>query len=234
LNNIYSYSLVPHRLKLLRGVLAATFPVILLIGGCQPLKSPDIVTTLAEPVLGIKANDIAAQTERTEFHDCLEESEQPLGNGPVREVLLTYINAGRDFRDPQGPDGYVLRIIPLDNKYRPVPVPAEINIALYPATVAKNNSTYDPPMRFWRISAPDLARHWTPSALLDGYLLRLDWGEISPGPGNYILLVSFSYKHKKNVTTICRIMTFQDQLTIEQFTTPQISPTDNSEREAEK
>jgi hypothetical protein len=184
--------------------------VIFLIGGCLSAKSQNIPTKLAEPVLGIYWDNPTASIKLREFQQCLYSSNQTLPTGPVAEVLLTYVNAGRDFHTPQGPDGYVLRIIPLDKNYRSVRGAADVNIVLVAETSRKTGSTLSTPVCFWHISAQNLNAHWTTSHLLDSYVFRLEWGTHPPGPGDYRFLVSYAYKHKKLTKTICREITFNE------------------------
>jgi hypothetical protein len=210
LNNFPPHNLL-HRRHYCQPILPVVLSlVIFLNGGCLSAKSRKIPTELAVPVLPTHWDNPTASVKFREFQQCLYNSSQTLPAGPVAEVLLTYVSAGRDFHAPQGPDGYVLRIIPLDKNYRPVRGAADVNIVLAAETSRKNGSTLSTPVCFWQISAQNLEAHWTTSHLLDSYLFRLEWGTHQPGPGDYRFLVSYAYKHKKLTKTICREITFNE------------------------
>ena len=184
--------------------LETLFLAAVLISGCQSSKAPDQPLRLAEPIAP------QAETILEPWNDCFEKP-QPSGQKRlVTEMLLSYLNRGRDFRGPQGPDGYLLRVILLDRNSRPVRIPADVTVALFAETGQKNYPARDRPVRLWQIRASNLDEYWTPSNLLDSYLFRLDWGPVGPGPGNYRFLVRLSYKQQNIRETLCSEITFQD------------------------
>ena len=141
-------------------------------------------------------------------------------DGPIADLVLAYVSTGRDFRNtgdsaepntptydtPPQPQGYVIRAIPLDQKLQPILLPAELTILMYPTQLATIH-----PLRTWHVEAAQSSMHWIRSSLLDGFLLRLDWGQPPPGPGVYRLALRMTYENKKAKQTIYRDILFEDK-----------------------
>ena len=189
------------------------FLVVLLLGwscaSCE-MSSKKAPHSLAPPVNALPQNDLLGRRSIHQVRECFGKTTQTSQNDPVAELLLIYVSSGRDFRTPPGPDGYLFRIVPLNKDYHPIPVEAEVTIALCrERDFVKNRPGFDP-IRIWQISRQQIENHWVISQDLDGYLFRLDWGLQSPAPGNYRFLVRFDYLSNEKTITICRAMTFQD------------------------
>jgi hypothetical protein len=176
---------------------------------CEPTqKSPQ---PLAFPVPALQQNDLLGRRSISQVKECYGKTKQNLENDPVAKLLLIYISSFRDFREPPGPDGYLFRIIPLNIEYHPIPVEADVTIALYRDRDFGKTQPWPGPLRIWQIPQNQIEKHWVISQELDGYLFRLDWGPQGPGLGNYRFLVRFEYLHNGKNITICRAMPFQDR-----------------------
>ena len=125
----------------------------------------------------------------------------------VADMLLFYVSSGRDFREPAGLDGYVIRVVPLDKKFRPVRVDGTVEIVLARESGPPGTAKV---LRRWRIGPEGLEEYWLQTSLLDGYAFRLDWGENDPGVGMYRLVVKLNYRGKKVTEIICRELVFDD------------------------
>ena len=143
------------------------------------------------------------------------------GRDGVSELVLTYISTGRDFYEPKGPDGFVLRVTPLDGRYQAVQTAADITIILYGGQGAQGrqaerdrNTSLEyrkvppgRPLRLWHVQASELADYWMPSRFLNGFLFRLEWVREVP-PGDYILSVIYERQEQTGTQTICQDVFF--------------------------
>ena len=142
------------------------------------------------------------------------------GAGVIRELLLSYFNHGRDFREPPGPDGYLLQVTPLDQNYRAKAVAGAVTIYLY-SNVSDSPGTSDRrPVRLWHITAEQIDDYWGSGKLLSGYLFPLDWGADGPPVGHYLFVVRMIYQHRGLTHSICQKIPFTDS-------TPREAPTSN-------
>ncbi len=173
----------------------------------SPKSAP---TSLAPPVNALPQTDPIGRRAINQVQECVGKTTFSSEKNSVSELLLIYVSSQRDFRAPAGPDGYLFRIVPLDKSYRPIPVKAEVTIALYRDQEVVKSQPLPEPVRIWQIPRTEIENHWVSSQDLDGYLFRLDWGLQGPGPGNYRLLVRFDYIQEQKNLTICRAMLFQD------------------------
>ena len=141
---------------------------------------------------------------------CLDEQPKLPEDAPVARIILFYMTSGRDFNESIGPDGYVLRLVPLDKKSRSVQVDGEVIIGLFADSAQKSDISKSKPLICWRITEDILSQYWARTSLLDGYVFRLDWGEAQLRPGSYQLAVQVRYQHRGTVWSICREVSFQD------------------------
>jgi len=201
---------VPIR-RTFRGIWPLVGRILLGVWLCASCETSPMATTpfLAPPVNALPQNDLIGQRLIRQIKECRGRTTQTLEKDPVAELLLIYVSSGRDFRPPTGPDGYLLRVIPLNKEYHPISVEAEVTIALYRERDFLKNRSWPDPLRIWQMPRQQIKNHWVISPDLDGYLFRLDWGLQDPGPGNYRFLVRFVYESKNKTITICRAMTFQ-------------------------
>jgi len=190
-------------------IIAGVLLIAWLCASCEtsPKATPPV---LAPPVNALPQNDLLGRQSISQVKECFGMTAQPSEKDPVTELLLIYVSSGRDFRAPEGPDGYLFRIVPLEKSYHPKPAKAKVTIALYRDQELDNNQPLSEPLRIWQIPRQQIENHWVISQDLDGYLFRLDWGLQGPGPGNYRFLVRFDYFHNEKNITICRAMPFQD------------------------
>ena len=181
--------------------------------GCSPVEPPPPFRW-APPLLPLAPQAWTPAQARDFYHDCFNHNESLDPAAPLAELLLTYRSVDRDFRESAGPDGYVLQVIPLDHKYQPLQLQGHLTIILFAEPALKPDGSIGQPLYIWRIPAQDLVQYWTPTHLLQGYLVRLDWGRTGPGPGNYEFLVRLTYKNKNVFTSVCRALSFREQLNI--------------------
>lgn len=178
------------------------YVIIFLQLGCRTAKDETFPRRLAEPVLPcgeILANEIIYSEE--DLCRCLQQ-ERPKDD-LVAELILSYVNAGRDFREPAGPDGFVIKVIPLDNEYHPRKITGDVFVSLYDNQPEPENSS-EKPLIQWHIPQARLDEYWTPMRLLDCYLFRLDWGEGNSFTGDYRLRVQLVYRQKDKLKCICK------------------------------
>ena len=195
----------PHKWILFSGVFLTAWLCV----SCETTTKTNS-QSIAPPVNALRQDDLPGARTVFQAKECSGNITQTSENDPVAELLPIYVSSFRDFRPPPGPDGYVFRIIPLDKSDHPIPVKAEVTIALYWDQDLEKNQPVPDPLRIWQVPRQQIEHHWVISQDLDGYLFRLDWGPQGPGPGNYRFLVRFDYLHNEKHITICRAMTFQD------------------------
>ncbi|MBN1844065.1 MAG: hypothetical protein JW810_00150 [Sedimentisphaerales bacterium] len=198
-------------LALRLGILAA---MGLELVSCQAPGNPAAgPLVLADPVAPLAGTDPASQQAAGQLAFCGAPDASSAAGGPVMELLLAYVSSGRDFREPPGPDGYLLRLIPLDDRYRPLPIDGLVTVGLYDEEgLDQAPERRSLPILIWRIETGQLGAYWVPARTLDGYFFRLDWGRIRPGPGNYRLVVHVQYRKDEQTFRFCREMSFQDRL----------------------
>ena len=184
--------------------------LMLFLGSCNSAKGDKKMVVLMEPVLAGQDEEVMISGQVL-FEKCFAAPDESTGADVLREVVLTYVNSGRDFHSPAGPDGYLLRVIPLNRMMRSTEVAADLTIGLFAATEEVSEVLEMRPLCFWRIGKEELVDYWVPTSLLDGYLFRLDWGEKEIGPGIYRIVVKFEYEESGRDKIFCREMVIEDQ-----------------------
>ena len=197
------------------------FLFILGQNGCGITASPKVPRSLKEPV-----SPLVGETA-TRFY---QQARSKCDNAPsvegdkdgVSELVLTCVSTGRDFYEPKGSAGFVLRVTPLDGHYQTVQAAANITIILYGAQGEQDRNTSlkyrkvppkhrkappGRPLRLWYVPANELADYWMPSRLIDGFLFRLEWVREVP-PGDYILSVIYERQERAGTQTICQEVFF--------------------------
>ena len=167
------------------------------------------MVVLAEPVLPAQDEEFLASGQAL-FEECFAEPDESTDEDVLREVILAYVNSGREFRSPAGPDGYLLRVIPLNRMMRSTEVAADLTIGLFAATDDISEVLEMRPLCYWRIHREELADYWVPTSLLDGYMFRLDWGANEIGPGLYRIIVKFEYEESERGKIFCREIVIED------------------------
>ena len=194
------------------------FLFILGQNGCGITKVPRRLKEPVPPLVGEAATRLYQQARSK----CDNATPVVGGKDEVSELVLTCVSTGRDFYEPKGADGFVLKVTPLDGHYQTAQTAANITIILYGAqgSQAKRDGNTsleyrkvppDRPLRLWYVPANELADYWTPSRLLNGFLFRLEWVREVP-PGDYILSVIYERQERVGTQTICQEVFFQDQM----------------------
>jgi len=202
-------ALLPGRDRaLLSGSMMILIIGIVVLGGCGRRGLRDDAARLPEPIgpcFDKQDGPGLIDLERRPIRD----RRDPAPQGQAAELVLSYIGAGRDFREPVGPDGYVLRVFPLDGQAAPLNRPADVTIALF-ETKAQGTGEGAGPLRIWRVSSDALTQYWVRGRLLDGYLFRLDWGRQNVAAGRYVLFVRLDYGTGPDAGAICGEISFED------------------------
>ncbi len=179
------------------------FSLILLIVGCGQ-DSNIGPAKLADPLWPVKYDDAMMVQGTRDVQVGPEDRRQDV------KVILRYDNRGRDFREPQGFDGYVLWVTPLNREYISVEIDAVMAIKLY-----KNDgsgiSVFRRPVRCWKMSREALPAYWMKTGLLDSYIVRLDWGQEAVTPGDYQLAVEITLHGKNNISRLFNNIPFEDR-----------------------
>jgi len=184
-------------------------------------KSPRRLKEPVSPLVGEAATRLYQQTRSK----CDNVPSVKGGKDEVSELVLTCVSAGRDFYEPKGSAGFVLRVTPLDGYYQTVQTAANITIILYGAQGVQaeqdrntslkyrkvppkyRKATPGRPLRLWYVPANELAGYWTLSRLIDGFLFRLEWVREVP-PGDYVLSVIYERQERAGTQTICQEVFF--------------------------
>ena len=176
--------------------------------GCGQTKSVSEPPRWLEPVK--PSVNISRAEGCWDTGDCLAQQLEVPDEAPIAKIILFYMTSGRDFGESIGPDGYVLRLVPLNKKSRPSQVDGEVVIGLFADSPKSYDISKSQPFICWRITEDILNQYWVRTSLLDGYLFRLDWGENKMKPGSYQLVVLLRYQHRGTEWSICRNVSFQD------------------------
>ena len=197
------------------------FLFILGQNGCGITASPKVSRSLKEPVPPL-AGEVVTRLYQQARSKCDNAMPVVGGKDGVSELVLTCVSAGRDFCEPKGPDGFVLKVTPLDRHYQTVQAAANITIILYGAQGEQDRNTSlkyrkvppkyrkappGRPLRLWYVPANELADYWMPSRLLNGFLFRLEWVREVP-PGDYILSVIYERQERAGTQAICQEVFF--------------------------
>lgn len=184
--------------------------------GCQSQNRPDHRTVRLEPIAPMPLSNQLSETQPAFSSLTGSCSEAALNQGPdstVTELLLVYSNTGRDFQAPDGTDGYLLRVIPINRRYQLARIDGNLSVFLYEERSLVEDNEALLPIRIWQIPSVDLDHYWLKTSMLAGYTLPLAWDSPPPaGTGRYIFLVQFRYEIQQEHYLICNTLTFQDLL----------------------
>jgi len=188
--------------------------VLLGLPGCQSQNRPDHRTVRLEPIAPMPLSIHLSETQpvfSSLADSCSEAAWNQGPDSPVAELLVVYNNTGWDFKTPGGRDGYLLRIIPINQKFQLTRIDGSLSVFLYEDTSLPDGHENLLLVRFWQIPSVDLDHYWLETSLLDGYTLPLAWDNPPPvHSGRYIFLVQFRYEIQKKHYLICNTLTFQD------------------------
>ena len=171
----------------------------LLAAGCRSADRTALAPTrrpLAPALLPLPRESSRGAAER----DCGEQTIPAPGR--IADLVVAYVSTGRSFQihddgndsdtpDQQAsavtslPDGYVIRVIPLDRQLRPAFAQAQLTIDLYAVGAGPLGQAGNRPLLTWQVAPSTAGLYWVKTRLLDGYVLRLDCGGHGPTPGRY-------------------------------------------------
>ena len=125
-------------------------------------------------------------------------------SGP-QGMLLICSGEGREWRSPSGPDGYVVRVVLLDAKGRPVRSDGE-----FQAFLVHEPAGPDPdPLLAWSVPKSEATQRYH-EGITAGYLLELDWGtDIRPPRGQKMLVIRWLGSEQQRIT---RNVAFEDRM----------------------
>lgn len=188
---------------------AVTVVLALSVPGCQA-PPPSGVDYLAPPIAPFSTLAAAGPTSYAELRqNCPGSHLDNVPRSAISDLVLMYDSSGREFRQPAGPDGFVLRVIPLGHASVPLDQPADFTIAAFPGEPDRID-TATRPVRTWRLPAPAAQRHWTHFQPLAGYIFRLDWGPVPLPTGRYLLLVRLEEHRRGRTRALCSQIAFED------------------------
>ncbi|MFW6133359.1 MAG: hypothetical protein ACOC8F_05630 [Planctomycetota bacterium] len=167
-------------------------------GGCH--KQRMLAKPLAPPVL---PSDGQALADRW-YRQWVDEPDR-IGDGEVQEMVLLLGGAGREWREPKGPDGYVVRAILLDGEGSPTRTRGEFRVF----AVHKPSGPEPRPLCAWTIP-PDQAEPRFREGITPGYLLELDWGG-RPAPAGLVMVV-VRWTAADGSARITRNVVFEDMM----------------------
>jgi hypothetical protein len=186
-----------------------------LVFSCQPQPARQSPAALGPiPAVADTANTPEKNTSFSALiESCVFSQTNSLTGTLVKDLLLVYSNNGRDFMAGEGSDGYILRVIPISQKYESVRIPAQMSIYLYENVISDTGDSNVFPCCVWQVPDTVLDQYWSKSAMLDGYTLPLhrDHPPIYEG-GEYLFVVRMVYKQNKQTFTICNLLNIQDAM----------------------
>jgi len=177
--------------------------------GCTNPVLPPVAP--APPVTPIAPADWTPRDAQTFSHACFAPAELNSQTDAVTEVLFNYNDGPRDFRPPEGPDGYILQIIPLNGEFKSTPLNGQMTFVLFAGSALNEDGAIGTPVNIWRVEKQNLEQYWMPTHLLQGYLFQLDWGAVTPKRANYEFVVHIAYEHDNQVVNICRTLSFYEK-----------------------
>ncbi|MBN1437406.1 MAG: hypothetical protein JW936_10050 [Sedimentisphaerales bacterium] len=193
--------------------LLLVFLTLLFVGGCAAEIGG---VEIAAPIIPDDRFEAIAYSQAL-MQSCAAISEAELDRLPAnlaRELVVLYANSGRDMFGPDGPDGYVIRVIPLSGQSSSVSTPAEINLALF-REVASEDGFLLVPVKVWIVPMEQAEQYWFTAQMLDGYLFRLAWGGDDPGLGRYRLVARLNYSYWGREYSVCGYVDFIDNVSRE-------------------
>jgi hypothetical protein len=189
----------------------AVAAMIFVIGCGGPRPRPAVDQSMPQPIPPAMATASAGLNNGPDWSLCRQPRSAQANWPDVTEMILTYVTEGNDFREPAEPNGYLLRVIPLNKNYRPAPVTAQIHIGLFRNPLPQDPQERPRPIRYWFLNAEQLTQYWRKDAVLDGYLLPLDWGDAPPAQGSYLFLAVINDPAKPE-QAVCQQISFQDTI----------------------
>lgn len=162
-----------YKYHILAGLLAGIF----ILGGCST-PTADAPSNIISPVSPLSDQKIP----RNWYLQWAQQRD--IADKIVKDVVFLSSSKGRDWRDPSGPDGCLIRVILLDADGNPVYVPGRIRAFLIKDPDRNDASV----ISGWQIG-PNEAQHYYDDNDFSGYVLPLDWGQGPESSGLLMLVV---------------------------------------------
>ena len=171
------------------------------VSGCNGTgRSPS--ADVAPPIMpGLDAN------LPEQWYHGWETEKDALAGSEVDDMFFILGTRGRDWREPEGPDGYPVRVCLLNGLGQPIQVDGAIQAFLVhaPADPRANKALYA-----WSIR-PGLTRRRFRKDKIAGYLLQLDWGPNPPqAGGDFMLVIRWTSSDRRHRVT--RNIVFKDRI----------------------
>lgn len=192
-----------HRTRTYRRILAIVAGLLGMgcAAGCSgPGAAPAV--NLAPPVTPRADADLA----RRWYYEW-EGQPDAVAGGVVRDISIVLTSRGRDWRQPEGPDGYPVRVFLLNGLDQYVRADGAIQAFLVYAPLDPHRNKA---LCAWSIDAEEARRHFRQDKVA-GYLLRLDWGASPPArTGTFMLVIRWISKDGQQRLT--RNIVFNDRI----------------------
>ena len=189
------------RLETFRGILPGVLGLLLATCGvgCNAAQR-GASADLAPPIATSPDTALAGR-----WYLAWEEQSDVLGGGEVRDMFFVLGSRGRNWREPDGPDGYPVRVSLLDGLARPIRAEGTLLAFLVHAPL---DAYRKKALHAWSIS-PQQTEKCFREDRIPGYLLRLDWGENPPSESGIFMLV-IRWSSKDGTRRITRNLVFND------------------------
>jgi len=172
------------------------------LAGCaEPEAAPSAVTGLAPALEPSPSADLADEW----YHGWVDQEDIASGT-PVRDMILIMSMSGRDWRWPEGADGYVLRAVLLDSTDKPIDAGGELSAFL----VQEPSRPEAKALYAWSLNRQETRARFR-RGVVSGYLLQLDWGDRPPARGGTFMLV-VRWTADDGAGRITRNIIFEDRL----------------------
>ncbi|MBI9017876.1 MAG: hypothetical protein JEZ07_11520 [Phycisphaerae bacterium] len=156
----------------------------------------------AEPIEVTSRDDGLGYSQYRQYSD---------NSGKVADIALRYVSGGRDYNFDGKADGYAVIATPILKNFDVTEIQGKAIVRLY--RIVNNNNkeeVIEKALLRWDVHPGYLPINWRKTNMLDGYVLRLSWGENAMATGRYLLLIEFEYKDKDVVRNIFREIRFDD------------------------
>ena len=170
-----------HRAETSRGTLAVGLAVLLATCalGCDGAQGRT-GTNLAPPIAPSRNEALADR-----WYHAWEKQEDVVADSEVRDMFFVLGTRGRDWRKPEGPDGYPVRVFLLDGLGRPIRAEGALHAFLVSSPLDVREKR---PICAWSVSAEQTGKFFQEERI-PGYLLRFDWGAGPPQATAEFMLV---------------------------------------------
>ncbi|MFW6061277.1 MAG: hypothetical protein ACOC93_00560 [Planctomycetota bacterium] len=182
-----------------------------MMAGCmgRSLVEPPMVEPIPRlgPVEGPDGAMLESQAIAQRWYYGWVEQQDVTTECPVQDMLLVLSTRNREWRVPEGPDGYVLRAVLLDEQGSPTQAEGAFQaFAVWHPGRPDHEALYA-----WSIP-PELAEQRYSGGMLPGYVLELDWGvkHAPPPPGEAMVVVR--WQSGDGTCRLTRNVVFEDRI----------------------